>query len=80
MEDFKTCMICDIDLMETDKPDRLTTGLVVVSDAKCLGDVYDEGVYLFEEDRWGYRAVYCNQCWGSLVAYSWKKVREERGE
>ena len=74
MDKLSNCMICEIDLTN----DKLTN-VFVVSDATCRGFDYSNDMVRFELDESPYRAVYCNECWGSLVVHSWK-LREEKGK
>jgi len=74
VDKLSNCMICEIDLTN----DKLTN-VVVVSDATCRGFEYSNDMVSFELDESPYRAVYCNECWGSLVVHSWK-LREEKGK
>ena len=74
MDKLSNCMICEIDLTN----DKLTN-VVVVSDATCRGFEYSNDMVSFELDESPYRAVHCNECWGSLVVHSWK-LREEKGK
>jgi hypothetical protein len=83
MDSLSTCMVCDIDLNDEELLIQTndTDNVVVVSDAKCIGYQYSDDVISFEEDdKSPYRAVYCNECWGKLVSYSWKLVEKLRKE
>ena len=81
MDKLSNCMICEIDLTNDKLLERVngSTNVIVVSDATCLGFEHNDDMVSFELDESPYRAVYCNECWGSLVVHSWK-LREEKGK
>ena len=69
---LNTCMICEEEFKEVDyngKPENV----VVVYDASYQG--LEEGIGRFDlHQDFGStieRAVYCNNCWASLVVHAW---------
>jgi hypothetical protein len=67
MDSLSDCMICNI----TFKADDST---VVVCDATYDGYLHVQEGHAPWDDS--IRAVYCTECWNSLVAHSWKLHRE----
>ena len=69
MDKLDTCMICTQEFKEDQS-------VVVVDDAKYLGFVYgnqEDEVASFEPNIDApYRAVYCNDCWNTLVWEAWR--------
>ena len=79
MDNLSTCMICKIDLTDNALLEQAndSTNVVVVSDATCLGFEHNDDMVSFEiNENEPYRAVYCNECWGTLVAHSWSLVKD----
>ena len=77
MDNLSTCMICEVTFNEDEN-------VVVVYDAKYLGFAYSDDKVSFErhEVMGGLapeRGVYCNDCYGKLVTYSWELVKERKG-
>ena len=72
MDNLATCMICEEEFEESQS-------VVVVSDATSIGYAWSDDVVSFEEDDAPYRAVYCTECWDSLVVYSWE-LSKAKGE
>ena len=79
MDSLSTCMVCGIDLTNDKLLERAngSTNVIVVSDATCLGFEHNDDMVSFEvNENEPYRAVYCNACWGTLVAHSWSLLRD----
>jgi hypothetical protein len=74
---LNTCMICEQEFKEDEN-------VVVVYDATYQGFTENNEIASFNQnvDVAGYicpeRAVYCNNCWSSLVVHSWNIVKEKR--
>ena len=80
MDNLSTCMICEEEFEEAEG-DKKAQNVVDVYDATYEGQ--EEGMGKFElHADWGSpveRAVYCNECWATLVVYSWELVKERKG-
>ena len=77
MDSLSTCTVCEEEF-EKFQSVVVAWDSIVVRDA-TRDSPYPYGVN-FEEDDAPYRAVYCTECWDSLVVYSWKLAKEKQNE